>query len=82
MAQRFAKKFKTVESMNGGQHMRRVGALGATGFDQALVAQQGQQRVEEEAFGLAVDETSAELAQDRGIKAWVVEREGEGIFPV
>ena len=79
MAHRLAEQFEAVERMNRGQNMGRIGALSTTSLDQALVAQEGQQRVEEEPFSLARDQSSAELTQDRGIKARILKREGEGM---
>src|SRR3954452_2438427 len=79
MAQSLAEQFEAVEGMKRGQNMGRIGSLSTTSLDQALIAQEGEQGVEEEAFSVALNQTSAELAQHRGIKAGILKRQGKGM---
>ena len=72
MTQGFAKQFQPVEGVKRSQHMRGIGALPTTRLHQALLPQEGQERIEEEFLGLAVDEAATKLTEDRGIKARVL----------
>ena len=64
MAERFADALESIEGVDSGQDMRRVGALAAFRCEEPLRATQRSHRLEQEEFGLACDQALAELAQD------------------
>jgi hypothetical protein len=82
VAQRLPYHFQSVEHVDGGQHMRRVSPLPAARLDQLFLLEHRQQGLEEQTLSATSDEAIAKLRQDRGIKAWVFQREREGVLPI
>ncbi len=80
--QRFPRQFQPVEGADGGQHVRGVGALPATGLEQAQLAEAAQEHVEQEPLGAARDQAAAELAEDRVVEAGVGQVQAEGLLPI
>lgn len=70
-AQRLGHAFETVQSADGSEHMRGVGALPAPGTEQLQVTAHRQKGVEQMLFRASGDETAAELAQNRSLDARV-----------
>jgi hypothetical protein len=62
MAHGFDHEFEPIELANGAQHMRRVGPLPPTRFEQALGTQVPENFVEEELLVRSSDQTGAKLA--------------------
>ncbi len=74
MTQRFAHIFQAVQGAHCREHMGRVGALLAAGLEQTRAAAAVQHRIEQQGCGIILEQTAAKLAQDRGIKAGIVQR--------
>jgi hypothetical protein len=70
-----------LEHPDGGEDLRRVGALPASGLPQALLAQACEERLKPHVRGLAGDQAGAKLAQHGGIQARGLKRERQGILP-
>ena len=68
--------------MNGRQDMRRIGPLPTARFEEALLAEEGQHRLEEEQLGRAVDQAGTKLTEHGGIEAGIGQGQGQGILPV
>ena len=79
---RLADLLQPVEHADGGQDMRRVGALPAPFADQAEFPASFQEGVEELLFGLAVDQAGAELAEYGVIEAGIGQFQTQGVLPV
>ena len=75
-------QLEPVEHLDRRQHMRRIGALPAPRLDQPRLLERRQQRLEQQRLGTLRDEAVAELAQDGGVEAGVVQRQAEGVLPV
>jgi hypothetical protein len=79
---RLAVPLQPVEHADGGQDMGRVGALPAPLADQSEFPAPVQEGVQEQLFGLAVDQVGAEFAQHGVVEAGVVQLQAEGVLPV
>ena len=55
--------FQAIERADGGQHVGGVAALSAARPQQALRTELGQQGVEEQVFGVTLNQTCAKLAE-------------------
>ena len=62
--------------------MGRVGALAATLGQEAALAAEGEQCVEQQGVGFAGHEAGAELTQDQGVKTGIGQVEAEQVLPV
>ena len=82
MAEGRSHTFQAIEGADRGQDMRGVRALAATGAEQASVAAGGEKGLKEQVLGVAVDQTRAELAEDRGVKAGILKRERQQVLPI
>ncbi len=82
VAERLAHELRPVEHLDGREDVGRVGALAAARLDQPLVAQHTEERVVEPRLRLPRQQPRAELAQDRGVEAQVVEGQAQGVLPV
>ena len=51
-------------------------------LEQAQPAEPLEQHVQQEPLGVALDQTTAELAQDRMVKARVFQLEAQGVLPI
>jgi hypothetical protein len=60
----------------------RVGALPAARLEQVEVTKPVQEEVQEQLFGLASDQTGAELTQDGRIEAGIGQFQSQGVLPV
>jgi hypothetical protein len=63
MTQHCPDTFSAVEGANGGQHVCGITALPSTRPEQTLLTELGQQGVEEQVFGITLDQTRAKLAE-------------------
>ena len=79
--QRQQHQFQVRQVARDRQHVRRVGALRAAPLEPTALGAARQQAFKEPRFGLVLKQARAELAQDRGVKAVILERQGEQIFP-
>ena len=70
-AQSFPDALETIETAHGREHVRGIGSLTPTRFDQAKIAQAVQQGIEHLLLGLALDQAGAELAQDGMVETGV-----------
>jgi hypothetical protein len=59
-----------------------VGALAATLGQEAALAAEGEQGVEQQGLGFAGHEAGAELTQDRGVETGIGQVEAEQVLPV
>jgi hypothetical protein len=60
----------------------RIASLAPASAKQPLLAKLGQECIEEQVLGIAIDQTCAKLTQNRGVKAGIGEREGKQVLPV
>ena len=62
--------------------MRGVGALASLCLQKAPLPEPVQEEVEQELFGTTRPQPAAKLAEDRVIKAGIVEGESKGVLPI
>ena len=82
VAEGLTDEFQPVEDTDGRQHMRGVGALAATSFEEAALAHPSEEGVKQQAFGLSGDEPGPELTQHGVVEARIGQLQAQGIFPV
>ena len=73
MAHGFAHIFQAMEFTNRRQYMGRIGTLFAARLEQAGIAKQLEQRIEQQRLGIISQQPATKLTQDREIEAGVVE---------
>ena len=81
-AKRLGHQFEQVQIVHGGQHVRAVGALLATGPDQATRLEALEHGVQQPVFCPSRDKAGAELGEYAEVKAGVGQIEPERVFPV
>ena len=82
VARRLPDQRQAVAHLDRGQDVRRIGPLPPARPDEALLAQRGEQGLEEPGLHPVLDQARAELAQDRGIEAGVLQGQAERVLPV
>src|SRR5690242_11369511 len=62
--------------------MAGIGALFAACLDPAALFEEVKQPLKQAGFGLGVDQTSPEFAQNRGVKAGIGQFKTQQVFPI
>src|SRR5580692_9986366 len=62
--------------------MRRIGSLSSSWFDNPQMYETSEKIIEEQSFGIACNQTRAEFAEHRMIKARIVEFQAQHILPI
>jgi len=82
MAQGLADTLQAIKGTDSSQHVSRVGALTAPGFEQLALPAALEQRIEQELFRMAVDQACPELAEHGGVEAWIRQLQIQSVLPV
>ncbi len=74
--------FQATQSTHVGQDKGRIGALVASSFEPAVLAAHLHNGLQQAILRPMVDEALTKVHQNTGVKALLIQRQGEGIFPI
>src|SRR3954449_404084 len=81
-AQRFGQQLQSVQVAHRSQHLRAVGPLPSTGFQQSTLTGRVQQAGKQALGGPMLEQPGTKLAQDREVEAGISQIESQQVFPV
>jgi primosomal protein N'' len=82
MAKRLAYQFQAIERTNSSQDVARVSTLPTVGFQQSQPTEALQHEIEEQSFGIALDQATTKLTQDRVVEPRIIEVQSERVLPI
>src|SRR5215471_14467877 len=82
MAQGLADTLQAIKGMDSSQHVSRVGALTAPGFEQLALSAPLEQGIEQELLCMAGNQPCPELAEHGGVEAWIRQLQIQRVLPV